>query len=201
MRASASLKAAGKGASRCAVRRSRASVHAPVVSQTARIAAPAHRIRRARDVMDHAVEAAAATAGENWASTSIPCGAIDGSSDRHVTREPRLTEWQKEADDQERSPTGERDPRLADSKCHGERRACADDERQLQAVGEDVAQHNRGRHRFFPIIRVISCRSASESRSSSMRCVTSGWAEPLNTRSTNSRTMALMTCCLGLAGW
>ena len=121
--------------------------------------------------------------------------------DRRVTREPRLTEWQKEADDQERSPTGERDPRLADSKCHGERRACADDERQLQAVGEDVAQHNRGRHRFFPIIRVISCRSASESRSSSMRCVTSGWAEPLNTRSTNSRTMALMTCCLGLAGW
>src|SRR5439155_5965773 len=124
--------------------------------------------------------------------------AVDGRRDarrgdpRGVGRAPRLAERQQHARQQERPPKDEERAGRANAQQPRQRGRRGGQQRALYAVDGEIAEPQTGGHFFF-LMRAISFRSASDRWSSSRRCTTSGRPDPLNTRLTNSRTIAWIT--------
>ena len=108
---------------------------------------------------------------------------------------PGRDRGQHQCDRQNRLPEIETRPRMAQRA--GRRRCGHRENRDLGGPRKQIVEQKgvHGRMLFR-----ISSSSSLVSWSSSTRCSSSGSAAPLNTRSTNSRTMARITCFSGRLG-
>ena len=70
-----------------------------------------------------------------------------------------MSDRQQQARDQDHPPVGQRRPRTAEPHAKRQHQADANDDGELQSKGTDVCEPECGRHRFFPIMRVMSRRS------------------------------------------
>ena len=114
---------------------------------------------------------------------------------------PGLEQRQEQAGRQQCLPVGKHDPRLLQAQHRRSQPAHRDHQRHLDAVRQEISQPPRGTHSASSIVRAIFSSSFFDNRRSLIRWTSSGSAEPLNTRSTNSRTMALITSLRGRVAW
>src|SRR5215469_1408427 len=129
---------------------------------------------------------------------------------------PGLEPGEQQADRDERAPKREKDARLAKLEHAREKPGGQDEESYLDAPKNQVRKPQRHVHERLPLMlrarfcsnphslsstmRTIFCKSFSLRWRDLTRWTRRGSAEPLNTRSMNSRIMPLMICFCGCAG-
>ena len=106
---------------------------------------------------------------------------------------PGLEQRQEKAGHKHCLPVCKHDARLPQAQHRRSQSGHRDEQRHLDAVRHEIPEPPRGAHPASPIVRAIFSSSFFDNRRSLTKWTSSGSADPLNTRSTNSRTMPLIT--------
>src|SRR6185437_13136489 len=112
----------------------------------------------------------------------------------------RLRGRQSQTANQQHLPIDQPYPGRAQPEDRGENPAHCHNQQKLQAIRSQVMKDDSGVHFALRIARTSSSKSFCESLRSSTKCINRGSAEPLNTRSTNSRTKPRSTWLFGCEG-